>query len=164
MGPDSRSGADLQKTLNDAFAANPALQAAGLVATFNGTTLTIASSNNTWFRINAGASDAFADIGFGTSGAAFTAPLTVAQAANTTIDSSGASAVSSLSFAGLSYGNDGQTITVSAADLAGAPQTATITLRNNAQGREGRGIDETIAAINAQLQQRAAHPATRSWP
>jgi flagellin len=29
----------------------------------------------------------------------------------------------------------------------------TIALRNNAQGREGRGIDETIAAINARLQQ-----------
>ena len=42
---------------------------------------------------------------------------------------------------------------MSAADLAGDPQTATITLGNNAQGREGRGIDETIAAINAQLQQ-----------
>jgi flagellin len=151
--PDSRSGADLQQTLNDAFAANPALQAAGLVATFNGTTLTIASSNSTWFRINPGASGASADIGFGTSGAAFTAPLTVAQAANTTIDPTGTTAVSSLSFAGLSYGNDGQTITVSAADTAGALQTATITLRNNGQGREGRGIDASIAAVNAQLQQ-----------
>jgi flagellin len=29
----------------------------------------------------------------------------------------------------------------------------TIALRNNAQGREGRDIDESIAAINAQLQQ-----------
>jgi flagellin len=155
-GPNSRSGADLQKTLNDAFAANPALQAAGLVATFNGTNLSIASSNNTWFRINPGTTDASADIGFGTSGAAFTSPLTVAQANNHAIDSSGATAVSSLSFAPLSYGNDGQTITVSAAGLTGALQTATITLRNNVQGREGRGIDEAIAAINAQLQQSAS--------
>ncbi len=151
--PDSRSGADLQKTLNDAFAANPALQAAGLVATFNGASLTIGSSNNTWFRINPGASGASADIGFGASGAAFTAPLTVALATNNTLDSSGATAVSSLSFAGLSYGNESQTITVSAADITGTLQTAIVTLRNNGQGREGRGIDEAIAAINAQLQQ-----------
>jgi flagellin len=53
----------------------------------------------------------------------------------------------------MSYGSDGQNITISAADLAGAPQTVTIALSDNAQGREGRGIDETIAAINAQLQQ-----------
>jgi flagellin len=53
----------------------------------------------------------------------------------------------------MSYGNDGQNITIAAADLAGAPQTVTIALRNNAQGREGRDIDESIAAINAQLQQ-----------
>ena len=155
-GPNSRSGVDLEKTLNDAFAANPALQTAGLVATFNGTSLNIASRNNTYFRINPGTSDASADIGFGTSGLAFTSSLTVAQASNHAIDSSGATAVSSLSFVPLSYGNDGQTIAVSAADSTGAMQTATITLRNNAQGREGRSIDESIAAINAQLQRSAS--------
>jgi flagellin len=153
VAPASRSGADLQKTLNDAFAANPALQAAGLVATFNGANLTISSNNNTYFRINPGTSGASADVGFGASGATFTSPLTVAQATNNTIESSGATAVSSLSFTGLSYGNDGQTITVSAANPAGGQQTATITLHNSGAGREGRGIDETISAINAQLQQ-----------
>jgi flagellin len=35
-------------------------------------------------------------------------------------------------------------------------QTATITLRNNGQGREGSDIDESIAAINAQLQRSAS--------
>jgi flagellin len=153
VAPASRSGADLQKTLNDAFAANPALQAAGLVATFSGANLTISSSNNTWFRINPGTSATTADLGFGSSGAAFTSPLTVALATNNTIDSSGATAVSSLSFTGLAYGNDGQTITVSAPDPDGKLQTATITLRNNSSGREGAGIDEAIGAINAQLQQ-----------
>jgi flagellin len=154
--PASRSGADLQKTLNDAFASNPALQAAGLVATFGGTSLTIASSNNTWFRVNAGTSDGSADIGFGTAGAAFTSSLTAAQASSSTIDSGGGSAVASLRFTPLSNGSDGQTITVSAADLSGALQTATVTLRNDGQGREGRGIDETIAAINAQLERGAS--------
>jgi flagellin len=151
--PDSRSGADLQKTLNDAFAANPALQAADLVATFNGNSLSIASSNGTFFRVSPGGSGASADIGFGASGAAFSAPLSVATAISHSIDSSGGTAVSSLSFAGLAYGNDGQSITISAADATGALQTATITLRNNSNGREGRDIDEAIDAINARLQQ-----------
>ncbi|MCX6631911.1 MAG: flagellin [Candidatus Solibacter sp.] len=149
--PGSRSGANLQQTLNDAFAANPALQAAGLVATFTGANLTIASSNNTFFRINPGTSGAFADLGFGTSGAAFTTPLTVAQAASTTIEPTGTTAVSSLSFTALSYGSESQTITVSATDIAGILQTVIVTLRNNDQGRNGRGIDEAIADINAKL-------------
>ena len=123
------------------------------MARFNGTNLTISSSNNTYFRINPGTSTATADIGFGTSGAAFTSSLTVPQALNTSIDSTGGTTVSALSFAGLSDGTDSQTITVSAPDPTGTPQTATITLQNNAQGRNGRSIDETIAAINAQLQQ-----------
>ena len=149
----SRSGDDLQKTLNDDFASNPQLQAAGLVAKFDGTSLTISSSNNTYFRINPGTSTATADIGFGTSGAAFTSSLTVPTALNTTIDSTGGTTVSAFSFAGLSDGTESQTITISAPDPTGTPQTATITLQNNAQGRDGRSIDETIAAINAQLQQ-----------
>jgi flagellin len=153
VGLNSRSGNDLAQAINAELAANPALQAAGLVATFDGASLTIASGNNTFFRLNPGASDPTADIGFGTAGVVFASTLTAAPATSNAIDSSGASAVASLSFTPMSYGSDGQTITVSAADLAGAPQTLTIALRNNAQGREGRGIDETIAAINAQLQQ-----------
>ncbi len=150
----SRSGGDLQKVLNDAFSTNPALQAAGLVATFDGTNMTISSSNNTYFRINTGISgaDPKADIGFGSSGQSFGSPLTVSTALNRTIDSSGGTTVSALSFAGLSNGDDGQTITVTADDPLGATQTATIALSNNAQGRQGNAIDETIAAINTQLQ------------
>lgn len=150
--PDSRSGADLQRTLNDAFASNPALQAAGLLATFNGTSLTIQSTNNTYFRLNPGGSSPLADIGFGTGGVAFTGSLSVGQATSNSIESSGASSVSALSFSAMAYGNDGQTLTISATDPKGALQTATITLNNNAQGHDGRSIDEAIAAINAQLQ------------
>ena len=135
-GLNSRSGDDLQKTLNDAFASNPQLQAAGLVAKFDGTSLTISSSNNTYFRLNPGTSTASADIGFGTGGAAFTSSLTVPKALNTSIDSTGGTTVYAFSFAGLSDGTGSQTITVSAPDPTGTPQTATITLQNNAQGRE----------------------------
>jgi flagellin len=152
-GLNSRSGNDLAQAINAELTANPGLQAAGLVATFDGTSLTIASGNNTWFRLNPAASDPTAAIGFGAAGVAFASTLTAAPATSNAVDSSGASAVASLSFAPLAYGNDGQNITISAVDLAGASQTVTIALRNNAQGREGRGIDETIAAINARLQQ-----------
>ena len=152
-GLNSRSGNDLAQAISAEFAANPALQAAGLVATFDGTSLTIASGNNTFFRLNPGASDPTADIGFGTAGVAFASTLTAAPATSNAVVSSSASAVASLGFAPMSYGNDGQNITIAAADLAGAPQTVIIALSNNAQGREGRDIDESIAAINAQLQQ-----------
>jgi flagellin len=151
--PASRSGADLQKTLNDAFNANPALVAAGLVAAFTGNALTISSGNNTSFRLNAGTSGAAADIGFGIKGAAFTSSLTAAQAGSHTVDCTGTTAVAKLSFNGMVYGNDPQTITVSTTGVDGRPQTASITLRNDAQGQSGRSIDETIAAINAHLQQ-----------
>ena len=153
VGLNSRSGNDLAQAINAEFAATPALQAAGLVATFDGTSLTIASGNNTYFRLNPGESDPTADIGFGTAGKAFSSTLTAAPVISNSVDSSGASAVASLSFSPMTYGSDSQTITISAADLAGDPQTATITLGNNPRGREGRGIDETIATINAQLQQ-----------
>ena len=123
------------------------------MATFDGTSLTIVSGNNTYFRVNPGGSDTTADIGFGTAGGAFTSNLTAAQTNSNAVVSSGASAVASMSFSRLSFGNDSQTVTVSAAALNGDPQTATITLRNDATGRQGRDIDETIAAINAQLQQ-----------
>ena len=65
-----------------------------------------------------------------------------------------------LSFAGLTYGTDGQTITISAADATGDSANATITLGNDSPGREGRSIDETIGAINAQLQRSGSDPAT----
>ena len=153
MGLNARTGNDLAGAINTEIAATPALQAAGLTATFDGTSLTIASGNNTSFRLNPGASDPTADIGFGVAGVAFASTLTAAPATSNTVDSSGASAVAPLSFTPMADGNDGQTITISAVDLTGISQTATLTLGNNAQGREGRDIDETIAVINAQLQQ-----------
>jgi hypothetical protein len=93
VGSNSRSGNDLAQAINAGIAATPALQTAGLVATFDGTSLTIASGNNTYFRLNPGASDPTADIGFGTAGVAFSSVLTAAPATSNTIDSSGASAV-----------------------------------------------------------------------
>jgi len=151
--PTSRSGSDLQKTLNDAFAANPALQAAGLTASWDGTRLSIASSNATAFRVNAGTSDPTADIGFGTGGSAFTAPLVASPATSVSQDSHGASSVAPLTFTPLAYGSDAQTITVSSTDATGTLRTTTVTLENNAQGREGGDIDQSIAALNQQLQQ-----------
>ena len=150
---DSRSGGDLAIALNNAFAANPALQAAGLTATFASGSLTISSANNTFFRVNSGTSAFTANIGFGASGAAFTSNLTVPAAANYVADSSGAT-ITPLSFTPMAYGSDAQTISISVPDPnTGTPQTATLTLQNNATSRLGSDIDQTIAGLNTQLQQ-----------
>jgi flagellin len=131
---------------------NAQLQAAGIsVSGTAGAPLTFTGARWQIFSLEA-AWDTADALGLGSSGSASASPLTVAKALNNSIDTSGCTAVSSLSFAGLADGNDSQTITVSAADPMGTLQTATITLRNNAQGREGRSIDESIGAINAQLQ------------
>ena len=106
--------------------------------------------------MNTGGSGAAADIGFGVSGEAFTSSLTAAQATSQSIVSAGATSVSALSFTPMPYGSDPQTITVSASDVTGTFHTTSITLRNDDQGREGSSIDESIAAINAQLQQSAS--------
>lgn len=57
----SRSGASVAQALNQAFASNPALQAAGLVADYGVTQagrITVSSSNGTYFRINSSGSTA----------------------------------------------------------------------------------------------------------
>src|ERR1039457_4625802 len=84
-GLNSRSGNDLAQAINAELTANPGLQAAGLVATFDGTSLTIASGNNTWSRPTPAASDPTAAIGFGAAGVAFASPLTAAPATSNAV-------------------------------------------------------------------------------
>jgi len=151
--PGSRTGTDLQKTLNDAFASSPALAAAQLTAAWDGTRLTISSGNNTYFRVNAGTSDPTADIGFGTSGSSFSTPLMAGVSSSVTTDSSGASSAASLTFTPMAYGSESQTISFSANDLSGNLQTTSITIQNNVNSRTGGDIDQAIAAINKQLSQ-----------
>ena len=62
----SRTGADIASALNQAFAADPALQASGLVADFNAVgfanEIRIQSSNDTYFRVDSGGSTAAAQV------------------------------------------------------------------------------------------------------
>jgi flagellin len=147
-----RSGQSIADVLNSGFAADAELTAAGLNATFSGGKLTIASSNGTYFRLNAGTSAATADVGFGVAGAAYTGS-TVSAAANTALDANGVSNTGALSFSPLAYGSDDQSIIISAADSTGTIQSKSILLRNDGTARTGRSIDEAITYINQQLQQ-----------
>jgi flagellin len=150
----SRSAGDLVAALNAGFAANTTLTKAGLNATQVGGTVTIASGNGTEFRLNTAGTGANANIGFGVSGVSFTSTLSTAAAANATVaDATGTVATGALGFAALAYGNDDQSISISANDSNGAMQSKTITLANDAGSRSGRTIDESIAYINSQLQQ-----------
>ena len=155
----ARSGQSVADTLNSQFAANSTLAAAGMQATFTGSKLTISSSNNTYFRANAGGTAAHADIGFGegaTAGtAAYAGPASSSAVTAHMADAQGTTQTESLTFTALAYGGDSQAVTVSAKDASGALQSTLITLKNvgGADGtRVGSNIDSAIAYINQQLQ------------
>ena len=150
----SRTADDLVSALNAGFAADPELSKAGLQANRDGgNVLTIASSNGTNFRLNVGGTAATANTGFGTTGTANFAGLTSGGSNLHVLDANGASQTQAISFSSLAYGNDDQSLTISANDSNGALQTKTITLQNDGSARDGRTLDETISYINTQLQQ-----------
>lgn len=95
-----------------------------------------------------------ADLGYGTSGAAFTGnTVSAAPATSTRLDAGGSSATTAINFTPLAYGSDDQVITITANDASGSAQSKAITLHNDATSRSGRSLDEAISAINAALQQ-----------
>ena len=152
----NRDAADIVKYLNDAFSTDTTLKPAALTASQSGGVITVASGNQTYFRVNAGGSQATANIGFGVEGATFAGLTGGAATSNASVlDASGTSYVQGgLSFTAMKYGNDDQSVTVSAVDPNGAMQSKTISLKNDGTtDREGRNIDETIAYINKQLQE-----------
>ena len=150
----SRTVGDLVNALNAGFAADSELSKAGLQATKDGSDiLTIASSNGTNFRLNVGGTDTTADAGFGTTGTAAFAGPTVGNSKLSVLDANGATQTAAIAFSALAYGNDDQSLTISANDTNGALQTKTITLQNDASARNGRTLDETVSYINQQLQQ-----------
>ena len=79
------------------------------------------------------------------------------------VDTQGASAIgtfanaknsASISFQNMQYGNDDQSITISASNAGGVAQTPlTITLQNDSTAQTGANIDSAISAINSKLQQ-----------
>jgi flagellin len=151
-------------TLNQAFSANSTLQKAGLQASTSngGTTLTIASSNQTNFRLDEYGT-AGTNLGFGLTSGPFTG-LTSGVSAASMIDAGGASVIGTstgvtpaspaISFAALKYGSDSQGITIAANSASGVTQPPlTITLQNNNTAQTGATIDAAVSYINQQLQQ-----------
>jgi flagellin len=148
----SATEANVLNQLNQQFGASNTLQAAGLQAVDNAGSIEITSNNGTYFRLSTAGSTGSA--GFGTSAApAFAAALTGAASDNLAVlDATGTSTTGDISFAPMTYGNDTQSLTISANSNGGALQTQTITLANNGANRSGTSIDDAITAINAQLQ------------
>ncbi|MBM3765808.1 MAG: hypothetical protein FJW32_10495 [Acidobacteria bacterium] len=140
--------------LNAAFAGNATLAAAGLVATNDGTNITITSSNGSKFRLNSvGATNVF---GFNSATATGVADAAEAQAGDTDINffaAGGSQQTSLLSFSAIRGGGDDQTITVLANDTNGAEHSLAVVLRNDSTVRNAGTVDEAIDAINTALQQ-----------
>ena len=152
--PTAATIAGATTALNATFAANATLSAAGLVATNDGTNITIASSSGTRFRVaTIGATNVF---GFNAAGATGVADLAETQAGNTDVNffaSSGIQQSSLLPFMGIRNGGDDQTITITAPDSAGVEHSVPIILRNDSTARNAGTVDEAISAINRAIEQ-----------
>ncbi|HXA52636.1 MAG TPA: flagellin, partial [Candidatus Acidoferrum sp.] len=149
----SRTSANLVDAINAGINSDAELSKAGLQASSSSGTLTLASSNGTEFRLNVGGTATTANLGFGTTGTAAFAGPTVGNSNLSVRDASGSTQTAAINFSALAYGNDDQSLTISANDSNGALQTKTITLQNDTTARNGRSLDETVSFINNQLQQ-----------
>ena len=145
--------------LNAAIAANATLASAGLVASESGTSIRLASTNGTLFQLTV--SDTNGGFGFSTFASA-TATNTLALGAGfleTTFNSGGADASTTgdvTSYADIVFGGDDQTLTITANDASGAPQSLNLTLFNDgstAPADRITSLDEAVQFINAQLQE-----------
>ncbi|MBM3783536.1 MAG: hypothetical protein FJW30_04200 [Acidobacteria bacterium] len=140
--------------LNAAFAANTTLASAGLVATNDGTNITISSSSGSRFRVaSIGATNVF---GFNAAGATGVGDAAETQAGNTDVNffaSTGIQHSALLPFTPIRNGGDDQTITLSATDTAGVEHSVPIVLRNDSTLRNAGSVDEAVAAINRAIEQ-----------
>jgi flagellin len=148
-------------TLNQAFSANTTLQQAGLQASTDstGTHLKVSSTNGTNFRLDEfGPTGSTTDLGFGlNTGGTFTG-LTSGVSKVNALDASGTSSIGVdgtgyLSYTGMTFGSDDQSVTISANSSSGTAQSLTITLQNSSTAQNGANIDSAISYINSQLQQ-----------
>lgn len=144
------TAANVVQQLNDSIAGDAELVKAGLKATLDSGKIVLASSNDTYFRLNAfGAGDA----GFTRNGATFTG--NTQGAAPTTspyFDSQGADASASLAYTDRLYGSDDQTVSIAANDGNGVKHSLSVNLQNDATARS-QSIDQAITSINSALQQ-----------
>ena len=141
--------------LNAAIAANATLASAGLVASESGTAIRLASTNGTLFQLTV--DDTNGGFGFSTFASA-TATNTLALGAGfleTTFNSGGADASTTgdvTSYADIVFGGDDQTLTITANDATGAPQSINLTLFNDGTNGRVTSLDEAVQFINAQFQ------------
>ena len=141
--------------LNAAIAANATLASAGLVASESGTSIRLASTNGTLFQLTV--DDTNGGFGFSTFASA-TATNTLALGAGfleTTFNSGGADASTTgdvTSYADIVFGGDDQTLTITANDATGAPQSINLTLFNDGTNGRVTSLDEAVQFINAQFQ------------
>ena len=141
--------------LNAVFSTTTAFQNAGLKAVSAGGDISITSTNGTNFRLAVnGDADTW---GFGSAQATGNAEATQsAITSKPTVDAGGtyqtnvgAGGNDVFYFGAIRNGIDNQSITITAADAAGAQHTLTVTLDNN----NARSLDEALATINSKLQQ-----------
>jgi flagellin len=93
------------------------------------------------------------NIGYGDSGASFTGnTASAAPATSPDAITGGADQTAALTFAGVAYGSDKQTVTISAIDSNGLTQQIDVTLRNDGSVRNARNADEAVNTINQALQ------------
>ena len=133
--------------LNQSISSNATLVAAGLQAVDHSGAIEIQSTNGTYFRLNA-TGNGF--LGFSNSGASFTGNAqSAAPASSPYFDSQGANASSTLAYTPTLFGSDSQNISITANDPAGGKHALSVAINNNGTS----SIDQTLAAINAALQQ-----------
>ncbi|MFM2125456.1 MAG: hypothetical protein RL328_1907, partial [Acidobacteriota bacterium] len=136
--------------LNDSIAGDAELVKAGISASSSGGKVVISSSNGTYFRLNAyGTGNA----GFTKNGATF-AGNTQGAAPTTSpyFDSQGADASATLAYTDRLYGNDDQTVSITASDANGVKHTLSVNLQNDTTARS-QSIDQALNSINDALQQ-----------
>ncbi|MEI9812792.1 MAG: flagellin [Acidobacteriota bacterium] len=136
--------------LNDSIATDADLVKAGIQASQAGGKLVITSSNDTYFRLNATGT---ANTGFTKNGTAFAGNTQgAAPTATPYFNSQGADATTTLAYTDRLYGNDDQTISISANDATGVKHALSVNLQNDSTAR-GQSIDQALKTINSALQQ-----------
>lgn len=152
--PAAATIAGATNALNQVFNTNTTTAAAGLVATNDGTNITIASTNGSKFRLfSHGSTNVF---GFNSAGASGAVDVAETQSAGTAINSfvaGGSLQTSLVSFTGIRNGGDDQTISFTANDTNGTQKSLAVVLRNDTTLRNAGTVDEAINAINNALQE-----------
>lgn len=145
---------DIVDQINTQVAGDAELRNAGIEATLTGPNeLKLTSNNNSFFRVSSFSASNL-NLGFGVNGSSYTGTTSQgASATSATINAGGADSTTSLAFSGIAYGGDDQLVSITASDSAGVKQSLSVTLRNDATGRNARSIDDAVGAINDSLQQ-----------